>query len=154
VNGQSVGDIFKLDGTIYKYEVPVSVGDVYQVVVDNKAGHYNFLFWEADDNHISGNFYLRRAPSYLITLTVTGGILLVVGSALIPSAVLLKYETRRQAKLVYECPRCRKQVRIGLSNCPYCKIDITKYWIKCSYCGRLFDSHLGKCPKCGAEAGG
>jgi hypothetical protein len=42
VDGQIVGEIFGLAGTVYKYQVKVSASDVYQVQVENKAGHYNF----------------------------------------------------------------------------------------------------------------
>jgi RNA polymerase subunit RPABC4/transcription elongation factor Spt4 len=129
--------------------VSISEGDVYQVAVDNNAGHYNFIFWVADNNTISGDFYLRRNPVYLFALEATGATLLIVGVALVPSAVVVEYERRRRAESLYECPRCHKKVRIGVITCPYCKIDLTKYWVKCKYCGKLFDSHLEKCPKCG-----
>lgn len=153
VVGQSAGEIFKIDGTTYKYTVTITAGDVYQVIVDNKAGHYEFfIFWTVDDNHYLGNLYLKATPSYLFPLKTMGEVLPIVGGLFIVGSVLLEYETRRRAKSVYGCPRCGKMVGTGLSTCPYCKIDLTKYWIRCKYCGKLYDSHLEKCPKCGAEA--
>ncbi len=152
VIGQTVGEVFNVDGTTYKYSVPIPSGDVYQVQVENKAGHYEWvIIWVADDNHISGNLYLKRTPAYFFQLLPLGAILLAVGLVMIPSVVYMEYRARRGAKLLYRCPRCGKEVQIGLEACPFCKLDLTKYWVRCKYCNRFYDSHLEKCPKCGAE---
>jgi len=148
--------IFHLNGTVYKYTVPISAGDVYQIKVENRAGHnegsWPFSYWVQDSNHYSGNLFLKRTPDYLSQLMKVGAVLVILGSLLIPSVFLAEYKARQRASLLYECPRCQKQVKVGLSTCPYCRIDLTRYWIKCKYCGKLYDSHLGKCSKCGAEA--
>jgi len=152
VIGQTVGEVFKVDGTAYKYSVPISTGDVYQLQVENKAGHYEWwVIWTPDDNHISGKFYLRRQPLYYFQLVLLGLISVAVGLAIIPSMSYVEYRARQRAKLVYKCQRCGREVQIGLETCPYCKLDLTKYWIRCKYCNKFYDSHLEKCPKCGAE---
>ena len=152
VIGQTVGEVFKVDGTTYKYSVPISTGDVYQVQVENKAGHYEWIIiWTPDDNHISGKFDLRREPSYYFQLIPLGLISIAVGLAIIPSMSYVEYKARQRAKLLYPCPRCTKEVQIGLQTCPYCKLDLTKYWVRCKYCNKFYDSHLEKCPKCSAE---
>jgi len=43
VSGQVVGEIFKVEGTIYRYTVSIPQGDVYQIQVENKAGHYEWI---------------------------------------------------------------------------------------------------------------
>jgi len=151
VNGQTVGEIFRVDGTTYKYSVSISSGDVYQVQVENKAGHYSWFTWIPDENYITGNFYLKRTSVYFFQLMPIGAILLAVGSLIVPITIYTEYNTRQRAKLLYKCPRCGKEVQIGLETCPYCKLDLTKYWIRCKYCNKFYDSHLEKCPKCGAE---
>jgi len=149
--GQTVGEIFKVDGSTYKYSILINRGDVYQVQVENKAGHYEFFFfWTPDENHISGNFYLKRTPAYFYQLMSFGAIILVVGLLIVPVVIYMEYRTRQKAKLEYECPRCGKTVSIGLEVCPYCKIDLTKYWVRCKYCKKLYDAHYEKCPRCGA----
>jgi RNA polymerase subunit RPABC4/transcription elongation factor Spt4 len=152
VVGQTVGEIFRVDGTTYKYNVSISSGDVYQVQVENKAGHYEYIIiWVPDENHIAGSFYLKRTAAYFFQLLPVGAILLAVGSLIIPITVYVEYNARQRAKLLYKCPRCGKEVNIGLEICPYCKLDLTKYWVRCKYCNKFYDSHLEKCPKCGAE---
>lgn len=149
--GQTVGEIFNVEGTTYRYSITIPSGDVYQVQVENKAGHYEWLIiWTPDENHITGNFYLKRRPSYFYPLVSFGAIMLVVGLVIIPSVIYMEYRTRQKAKLEYECPRCGKKVSIGLEKCPYCKIDLTKYWVRCKYCKKLYDSHYEACPRCGA----
>jgi len=153
VMGQTVGEVFKVDGTTYKYTVRISKGDVYQVQVENKA---NWFDWSHTrmvyvNNHISGNFYLKRTSTYFFQIMALGVVLLAVGFLMIPSMIYVEHRAGQRAKSLYECPRCKKEVSIGLEVCPYCKLDLTKYWITCKYCNKFYDSHLGKCPKCGAE---
>jgi RNA polymerase subunit RPABC4/transcription elongation factor Spt4 len=151
VVGQTVGEVFRVEGSTYKYAVPISRGDVYQVQVENKAGHYEFLFiWTPDENQIIGNFYLKKKPDNFYQLLSFGVIMLVVGLVMVPTVIYKEYRARQIAKLTYECPRCGKKISIGLEKCPYCKIDLTKYWVRCKYCNKLYDSHYDRCPRCGA----
>lgn len=151
--GQTVGEIFKVDGTTYRYRVQTSKGDVYQVQVENKAGHTEWFgfVWVPDENHITGIFYLKRTPTYFYQLMAFGAIMLTAGLLTVPAVIYMEYRARQRAKLIYECPRCGKEVQIGSEVCPYCKLDLTKYWVRCKYCNKLYDSHLEKCPRCGAE---
>lgn len=151
VIGQIVGEIFKVDGTVYKYTVSFSETDVYQVQVENKAGRWEWFWWVPYENHIYGIFYLKRRPTYFFQLIPVGTILLLAGLLVIPIAVCMEYNARQAAKLLYKCPRCGKDVRIDTRTCPYCKLDLTKYWVRCKYCNKLYDSHHEKCPRCGAE---
>jgi len=142
VIGQTVGEVFLVnEGTTYKYAVQIYQDDVYEIRIS----------WGGSDNHISGDFYLKRTPTYFFQIMASGAVLLTVGILMIPSIIYLEHRARQIAKSLYECPRCKKEVRIGLEVCPYCKLDLTKYWIRCKYCNKFYDSHLEKCPKCGAE---
>jgi len=104
--------VFKVDGTTYEYTVHIPNGDVYQVQVENKAGHWDWFSWISEDNHISGNFCLKRTPSYFLQIMLLGGILLAVGSLMIPSSIYVEYRARQRAKSIYECPRCKRAVRL------------------------------------------
>lgn len=149
--GQTVGEISKVEGSTYKYSIMISRGDVYQVQVENKEGHYELLFfWTPHENHFTGSFLLKRTPAYSYHLMSFGAILFVVGLVIVPAVIYMEYRTRQKAKLEYECPRCGKTVSIGLEVCPYCKLDLTKYWVRCKYCKKFYDSHYDKCPRCGA----
>ncbi len=150
--GQTVGEIFTVEGSTYKYSVSISRGDVYQVQVENKHGHHEWFgfVWVPDENHFSGNFHLKRTPEYYYSFLLSGAIILVIGLVLIPSVSYMEYQARQKAKREYECPRCRKTVSVGLKVCPYCKLDLTKYWVRCKYCKRLYDSHYDRCPRCGS----
>ena len=152
VVGQTVGEIFRVDGTTYQYRVQILAGDVYQVQVENKANYWHYFSYIQVNNHISGNFDLRRTPNYFFALLPLGWVLVAVGLLTIPIVTYFEYDARQKAKLLYQCQRCGKAVQIGKQTCPFCKLDLTKYWITCKYCGRFYDSHLEKCPKCGAEA--
>lgn len=153
VEGQSVKVIYKVQGTTYDYRVTIPSGDVYFIVIENN--NYTGGSWFTPrtymENHVTGEFSLTRTPSYVSQLEIAGAVLLVLGSVILPAALLVEAQTRRKVKTIYQCPRCRKDIRIGLSSCPYCRLDLTKYWVTCKYCGKLYDSHLEKCPKCGAE---
>jgi hypothetical protein len=153
VSGQTVGEVFKVDGTVYDYTVPISTSDVYQIQVENKAGHSEWFgfTWVPDSNTFSGNFSLEKKPDYFFKLLPLGGIMLALGLLTIPTMSYMEYRARQRAKMLYDCPRCKREVQIGLQTCPYCKLDLTKYWITCKYCNKFYDSHLEKCPKCGAE---
>lgn len=154
--GQTTGEVFKVDGTTYKYTVQIQTGDVYQVQVENKANWYDWwdIFHTSPhyvNNHMYGDFYLKRTPTYFFQVMPLGVALLTVGLLMIPSVIYVEYRARQKAKSLYECPRCKREVSIGLEVCPYCKLDLTKYWVRCKYCNKFYDSHLEKCPKCGAE---
>jgi len=152
VVGQTVGEIFKVEGSTYKYSVPIPRGDVYQVQVENKAGHYELLFfWTPDENRFSGNFCLKRRTANFYQLVSSSVTMFVITSAIVPSVIYMEYRARQRAKSTYGCPRCDKTVSIGLEKCPYCKIDLTKYWVRCKYCKKLYDSHFEECPRCGAS---
>jgi hypothetical protein len=66
VVGQIVGEVFRVEGSTYKYTVPISGDDVYQVQVENKAGHFEFFTWVPHENHIIGNFYLKKSQKISI----------------------------------------------------------------------------------------
>jgi RNA polymerase subunit RPABC4/transcription elongation factor Spt4 len=149
--GQTVGEIFRVDGTSYMYKVQITLGDVYQVQVENKANYYYWFSYIRVNNHVSGNFDLKRAPYNFFEILPAGFVLIAIGLLIIPSVAYLEHRARQEAKLLYQCQRCGKTVRIGMEKCPYCKIDLTKYWTTCKYCGKFYDSHLERCPKCGAE---
>lgn len=104
--GQTVGEVFKVEGSVYEYSVRISTSDVYQVQVENKAGHYEWLFiWTLDLNHIIGNFKLRRAPIHYHQLLSVDAIMLAVGLVIVPSVIYMEHRERQKAKLQYECPR-------------------------------------------------
>lgn len=151
VIGQTVGEIFRVDGTVYLYTVHFPEGDVYQVQVENKAGHSEWFSWIPHENHISGVFYLKRKPVYFSQLISISAVFLLAGLLVVPIAVYMEYNARQAAKLLYKCTRCGKDVRIDTRVCPYCKLDLTKYWVRCKYCNKLYDSHHQRCPRCGAE---
>jgi len=121
----------------------------------DKEGDFYFVFdnpvggWLGSDRSIrwSASYQYRPYAFYGITVGIPLGI---IGVIVVSSAVYLEYETRRKAKLEYQCPSCGKTVSVGLEVCPYCKLDLTKYWVRCKYCKKLYDSHYDKCPRCGA----
>jgi len=154
VKGQTVGEVFKVDGTTYVYTVPIHQGDVYQIQVENKANYYDWGTFRTVyvNNHISGNFYLKRSPVYLFPLMTLGGIFIAIGIVVIPVSLYVEHNARQRAESIFKCQRCGRNVHIGLETCPFCKLDLTKYWVTCKYCGKFYDSHLEKCPKCGAES--
>lgn len=152
VEGQTVGEIYRVEGMTYDYKIPIQSGDVYFITIEDKNVTYGFFSAVWGECHILGEFSVTRTPSYVSPLETVGAVFLVIGSIILPVGLLVEFRTRWIAKRVFPCPNCRREVRVGFSSCPYCKLDLTKYWIACKYCGKLYDSHLGKCPKCGADA--
>jgi len=61
--GQTVGEVFKVEGSVYEYSVKILTSAVYQVQVENKAGHYELIYiWTLDENHIIGNACMQTWP--------------------------------------------------------------------------------------------
>jgi len=151
VSGQVVGEIFKVEGTAYKYSVRIPQGDVYQVQVENKMGHYEWLIiWTPDENHFSGNFYLKRNAWYVLPSYITAFALVGVGSLVLAFSVMGYQKDKRKAELSRKCPQCGQTVAIDKTLCPYCGFDVTKS-VRCKHCDALYDSSLYKCPHCGAK---
>lgn len=151
VSGQVAGEIFKVEGTAYKYSVKIPQGDVYQVQVENKMGHYEWLIiWTPDENHFGGNFYLRRSASYVLPLYITAFALVGVGSLLLTFSVIGYQKDKRKAEMSRKCPQCGQTVAIDKTLCPYCAFDVTKS-VRCKHCNALYESSLYKCPNCGAK---
>jgi RNA polymerase subunit RPABC4/transcription elongation factor Spt4 len=152
VSGQAVGEIYNVEGSTYKYNIRIPAGDVYQVQVENKAGHSEWFgfVWVADENTFTGAFDLKRTPAYIPQLYLFSLVMLAAGALVVPTIIYMEYRERKRAKSVYECPRCKREVNIGLETCPYCKLDLTKYWVRCQYCKKLYDSHYDECPRCGS----
>lgn len=151
VRGQVVGEIFKVEGTTYKYKVSIPQDDVYQVQVENGMGHYEWLIiWTPDENHFTGNYHLRRTAWYVLPSYVTAFGLIITGSLMITASVIGYREDKRKAETSRVCPQCSQTVAIDKTTCPYCGFDITKS-VRCKHCGALYDSSLYKCPNCGAK---
>jgi len=151
VSGQVVGEIFKVEGTAYEYSVWIPQGDVYQVQVENKMGHYELLFfWTPDENHFSGNYYLKRDAWYVLPSYITTFALVGVGSLMLTISVLGYRKEKQKAEMSRKCPQCGQTVAIDKKVCPYCGFDVTKS-VRCKHCNALYDSSLYKCPHCGAR---
>lgn len=100
--GQTVGEVFKVEGSVYEYSVKILTMAVYQVQVENKAGHYELIYiWTLDENHIIGNFKLRRTPTHSHQLLSVDAIMLALGLVMIPSVIYMEHRARQKAKL--EC---------------------------------------------------
>ena len=99
--GQTVGKVFKVEGSVYEYRVRISTSDVYQVQVENKAGHARM--------HIIGNFKLRRTPIHYHQLLLVDAIMLAVGLVMIPAVIYMEHRARQKAKLEYEYTHTRTQ---------------------------------------------
>lgn len=153
VTGQVVGEIFKVQGTAYSYEVRINQEDIYQVQVENKAGHYEFFFfWTPDDNHIVGNVFDSRTAAYVTPLNITSIIVVVIG--LVVSAIsLFQYlQEKHKVERSRKCPQCGQIVKKDNPICPYCGFDVTKS-IRCKHCNAIYSSSLFICPVCGAKRG-
>lgn len=106
--GQTVGEVFKVEGSVYEYSVKVLTSDVYQVQVENKAGHHELIYiWTLDEKHIIGNFKLRRTPTHSHQLLSVDAIVLALGLVMIPSVIYMKHRARQKAKLECEYPHAR-----------------------------------------------
>ena len=102
--GQTVGEVFKVEGSVYEDSVRISTSDVYQVQVENKAGHYEEIYiWTLDENHIIGNFKLRRTPIHYHQLLSVDAIMLAVGLVMILAVIYMGYRARQKAKPEYGC---------------------------------------------------
>ncbi len=154
VSGQVVGEIFKVEGTTYKYTVSISQGDVYQVQVENKKGHSEWFgfSWVPEDNHITGNLYLKGIAAYVEPMDIAAVILSAIGIVLVASSVMLFMQQRKKTERSRVCPQCRQTVAKDKAVCPYCGFDVTKS-VRCKHCDTIYDSTLYKCPNCGAKKG-
>jgi hypothetical protein len=76
VEGQNAKVIYKVQGTTYDYKVTVPSGDIYFIVIENM--NYSGGAWFTPrtymENHVSGEFSLTRAPSYVSQLEVAGAV--------------------------------------------------------------------------------
>lgn len=70
VKGQIVGEIFHVEGKLFKYKVTFDVSDVYEVEITNQS-------WFSSKD-VSGNIYVIRYATYLHPLKLSGiGIILL-----------------------------------------------------------------------------
>lgn len=153
VRGQQTGDIYQVSGDTFQYRIFIPVGDVYEVIVaNNDKGHWHWFTWiDPIEINVTGNFYLRRTPTYCNVLMYSTVGMLLIGALATPLSIYVDYRTKQIAKSSRKCPRCGYTVSIGTKVCPNCGIDLMKYWIKCKYCRKLYNIDLGKCPYCGAR---
>ena len=155
VTGQIAGEIFKVEGTAYKYEITIPQGDVYQVQIENRKGHYDWFSWTPDDNHIAGNLYLRgvgTVATYVAPLNIVAIVLSVIGILLVAVSIMLFMQQRRKAERSRVCPQCSQTVAKDKAVCPHCGFDVTKS-VRCKHCDAVYDRTLYKCPNCGARKG-
>ncbi len=109
--GQTVGEVFKVEGSVYEYSAKILTSDVYQVQVENKAGHHELIYiWTLDENHIICNFKLRRTPTHSHQLLSVDAIMLALGLVMIPSVIYMEHRARQKAKLECEYPHARQHV--------------------------------------------